>query len=466
MRLLTVLVLRLLAVVLFCLTVTTVWIVVSAHSNTDAATSQSAARVEKQLQGLYWQLLVWRDGLDKTSLLPLPEWRSLTTQSLIAPGVCVTFSPPRGEKSTLCSQTDAIGPAAPAWFSQAYAAVLGPHQPITSLLSVRDKKAGTVVTFTDSDAALRLAWSQVSTVVGIASVMAGAIALLAALMIGHALMPAQVIINVLHQLKLGDLSRRLPSFRGEAFNTIAGAVNDLAENLLRTRNESQALTAKLFQVQEEERRALARDLHDEFGQSLTATAALAALIEASSEHDRHEIAADARAISRIQQDMMDTLRTTLVRLRSQSIEEVGLEASLRQLVADYNTQSASRAVCKLDVSGRLAALHRRVAVDIYRIAQECLTNATRHGSPTEINVRVEHVDREGAHVALVVEDDGGGDVRKFKSGSGHGLLGMRERIAALGGALSIANVAHGIRVSATIPLRAFGPSGAPLGEPA
>ncbi len=466
MRLLTVLILRLMAAVLFCLTLTTIWIVVSSHHGMDVATSQSAARVEKQLQGIYWQLLVWRDGLDKASLLPLPQWRSLATQSLIAPGVCVTFSPPSGEKSTLCNQIEALGPQPPKWFSQASVVLLGRHQPIASFLSVREKNVGTIVTYTNADAALRLMWSQVSTVVGIASVMAGGIALLAALMIGHALLPAQAIIRVLHQLKLGDLSRRLPSFRSEAFNTIAGAVNDLAENLLRTRNESRALTARLIQVQEEERRALARDLHDEFGQSLTATAALAALIEANAEHDRREIAADARAITRIQQDMMETLRTTLVRLRTQSIEEVGLEASLRQLVADYNTQSASKTVCRLDISGRLAALQKRVAVDIYRIAQECLTNATRHGTPTEIRVRVEHVDCGGEHVALVIEDDGGGDVRKFKSGAGHGLLGMRERIAALGGALSIANVVHGIRVSATIPLRALGPPASPLGAPA
>lgn len=466
MRLLTVLILRLMAAVLFCLTLATIWIVVSSHRNMDVATSQSAVRVEKQLQGLYWQLLVWRDGLDRTSLMPLPKWRSLETQSIIAPGVCVTFLPPGGDKSTLCSQIEALGPLPPKWFSEVYAGLLGPHRPITSFLSVRERKVGTVVTFTDSDAALRLAWGQVSTVVGIASLMAAGIAVLAALMIGHALLPAQAIIRTLHQLKLGDLSRRLPTFRSVAFNTIAGAVNDLAENLMQTRNESRALTARLLQVQEEERRALARDLHDEFGQSLTATAALAALIEANAEPHRDEIAADARAITRIQKDMMETLRTTLVRLRSQNIEEVGLEASLRQLVADYNSQSASSTVCRLDISGRLAALHKRVAVDIYRITQECLTNATRHGTPTEIRVRVEHVEREREHVALVVEDDGGGDVRKFKSGAGHGLLGMRERIVALGGALSIANVAHGIRVSATIPLRALDPSLSPAGAAA
>lgn len=463
MRLLTDLILRLMLVVLFCLSLTTVWILISTHRSIDVATTQSAQRVEEQLRGVYWQLLIWRDGLDRKALLPVPNWRSLETQSLIAPGICVTFTPPGGDESTLCSQTQSLGAAPPAWFTQAYSQVFGAHDTKTAYLSVRERNVGTILTSANEDAALRLAWEQVSTIVGIATVMAAGIGILAALMIGHVLLPAQSIIRVLHQLESGDLARRVPSFRSAAFNTIGAAVNDLAKNLQWSRDESRRLTARLMQVQEDERRALARDLHDEFGQSLTATTALAALIEANAEPDRDEIAADARAIARIQQGMMETLRSTLVRLRSQSIEEVGLEANLRQLVADYNTQTGSKAVCRLDISGRLAMLHRRVAVDIYRIAQECLTNASRHGTPTKIQLRVEHVDQGDKHVALVVEDDGGGDVRTFKKGAGFGLQGMRERIAALGGSLDIGNVAHGIRVSATIPLRAFASSAATAG---
>ncbi|MGK3871051.1 hypothetical protein ABI004_14855, partial [Enterococcus faecium] len=82
------------------------------------------------------------------------------------------------------------------------------------------------------------------------------------------------------------------------------------------------------------------------------------------------------------------LRGTLERLRSQHIEEVGLEASLRQLVADYNSQSAARTVYRLNFAGQMPTLPKRIAVDIYRIAQECLTNAARHGRPTEVWLNV------------------------------------------------------------------------------
>jgi two-component system, NarL family, sensor histidine kinase UhpB len=463
LRLLTLLILRLMAVVLLCLTLAIGWITVDSHHAIEVETAASADRVNRHFQSIYWQVLLWRGGSRKETLLPKPHWETLTTQSILSPGVCVTFAAPGADQRTLCSQVEALGPLPPAWFANAYTSLLGPHEPISRLLSIRDPEAGAVVIMADPGAALRQSWRQVSTVVGIATVMAAGIALLAALMIGHALLPARSIIKALQTIEKGGLTLRLPKFRSVEFNHIGRAVNALAARLQQNNAERTALTARLFQVQEEERRALARDLHDEFGQSLAATTALAALIEASAAPDREDIAADARAIARTQGQMMENLRSTLVRLRSQNIEEVGLEASLRQLIADHNTQSASRTVFKLDVVGRIAALHKRMAVDLYRIAQECLTNATRHGSPTEVRVVVEHVDNEREHVALTVVDDGGGDVAKFRRGLGHGILGIRERLAALGGLLSIDNAAHGIRVSVMIPLGSSNQSGS-VGE--
>ena len=160
---------------------------------------------------------------------------------------------------------------------------------------------------------------------------------------------------------------------------------------------------------------------------------------------------------------METLRSTLVRLRSQSIEEIGLEASLRQLVSDYNMQSASQTAFRLNVIGQMAAVPKQVAIDIYRIAQECLTNAVKHGTPTEVRLKVEYLPHDSQAIALSVEDDGGGDARRIKRDGGHGLLGIRERISALGGKLSIGNAASGIRIAAIIPV--FGPNEAGF-EPA
>lgn len=456
MRLLPLLILRLMGVVILCLALAIGWLIVDSHRKIAAGGAATAARMSQHLQALYWQRLVWRGGLYKDGLLPLPEWETLATQSLIAPGVCVTFAPPGHDRRSLCSQMEALGPVPPEWFAVTYEAVLGRHRAIETALTLRDKNAGTILTEVDANAALRLAWSEVAAPVGVAATMAGGIAFLAALMIGHALLPARAIVEALGRLEHGQLAWRLPRFKSTEFNHITRAFNELAARLHKTNSERAALTARLFQVQEEERRALARDLHDEFGQSLAATRALAALIEANAAADRPEIAGDARTIGRMQEGLMEALHSTLIRLRSQNIEELGLEASLRQLVADHNTQSASGTIFRLDIAGGLSTLHKRIAVDLYRIAQECLTNATKHGRPSEVRVELSRNEDEMSRVTLMVEDDGGGNVGHFHMARGHGLLGIRERLSALGGTLTIVNAARGVRVMAVVPLGAAG----------
>ena len=316
---------------------------------------------------------------------------------------------------------------------------------------MHEKDAGTVTTAAEPSAALRQSWNQVSIAARVAAAMAAGISILAAFMIGFALQPVRAIIGKLRKLEQGDRNWRLPAFRAAEFNHIAGAVNNLAETLTRMDTARAAMTTKLFQVQEDERRALARDLHDEFGQCLTATLALAALIEVNAPEQR-EVTQDARTITRLQNRMMQTLRSTLARLRAQHIEEIGLEASLRQLISEYNIQSGSSAVFRLYASGRLSAIPKHVAVSIYRVAQECLTNAVRHGSPTQVRLSVEHTENPAGTIAFSVEDNGGGDAAVLNRSPGNGILGIRERIAALGGSLLIGRTAAGVRIAAAIPV--------------
>ena len=440
---------------LLCLVGAIGWSLFDAHRSVEANAAASADRIQRQLQALYWQKLLWNGGMSRETLVPQPEWQTLATLNIISPGVCVTFAPPHGEAQSLCSQVEALGPVAPAWFATLDAWLFGQHRPIVRPLSLREENAGTVTTATEPSAALRQSWSQLSIAAQIAAAMAAGISILAALMIGHALQPVRAIIGKLRKLEQGDRNWRLPAFRTAELNHIARAVNDLAETLTRMDAASAAMTTKLFQVQEEERRALARDLHDEFGQCLTATLALTALIEANAA-GQQEVTQDARTITSLQQRMMHTLRSTLSRLRAEHVEEIGLEASLRQLISDYNIQSGSSADFRLHFSGRLSAIPKHVAINIYRIAQECLTNAVRHGSPTQVRLSVEHTESPAGTIAFSVEDNGGGDAAVLNRSPGNGILGIRERIAALGGSLFIGRTAEGIRIAAAIPVQSSG----------
>ncbi len=237
---------------------------------------------------------------------------------------------------------------------------------------------------------------------------------------------------------------------------IGRAVTDLGARLQQAREHRAILTRRLLEIRNDERRALARELHDEFGQNLTAILAFASTIETSSARDqeRASVAQDARMISQSTLHIMGCLRDTLDRLRHPPVEELGLEASLVNLVDSWRSHSAKRPVIQLDLQGDLADISGIVASTAYRVAQECLTNALRHSAAREILLRIER--RSGRENALLirVEDDGGGELVTVTQSAGFGLTGMRERVAAVGGSLSIARAPHGLSVAATIPIAA------------
>jgi signal transduction histidine kinase len=144
----------------------------------------------------------------------------------------------------------------------------------------------------------------------------------------------------------------------------------------------------------------------------------------------------------------------LDRLRHPPAEELGLEAGLVSLVDSWRSDDATRPVIQLDLQGDLADVRGVIATTAYRVAQECLTNSFRHGAAREILLRIER--RTGPENALLisVEDDGCGDAAWVAQSAGLGLTGIRERVAAVGGSLSIVRVTRGLSVAATIPLAA------------
>src|SRR6266700_4088083 len=145
MSLLVHLILRLAGVVLVCLACAVGWVLVDTHRAIEAETAASADRVARDLQNLYWRELLWRGGLSRQSLLPTPDWESLATLRLIAPGFCVTFGPGREEPRHLCSQTEGVGRPAPAWFGAAYGAIFGPYASVSRPMTVSQLDVGAIV---------------------------------------------------------------------------------------------------------------------------------------------------------------------------------------------------------------------------------------------------------------------------------------------------------------------------------
>jgi len=453
MRLVLQLVARLLVVVTLCLAAVTVWATIEAHRSIDRATEASAERVSQALQGLYWHELLLRSSRMREQLLPEPEWRTIETMQLISPGICVRFEPATAFEKPLCGQ--GLGAAPPAWFATAVERLLGTHAAVARPISARAVTAGTVLATPDPDAAIRLAWQHILDNIGVALLMAAAIAILVSLAIAHTLAPAQSIVAALKRMAHGQYRTSLPRFRSVELGMIGHAVGDLGERLAQAMEERAALTRRLLDIRDDERRALARELHDEFGQNLTAILAFANAIEATTTEGKDgAVAQDARMISKATLAIMTCLRGALNRLRHPLPEELGLEASLISLVDGWRSQHEAHPSIQLDLKGDLADISGAVATTAYRVAQECLTNALRHTTAREILLRIER--RSGPENALLVrvEDDGGGDAISIAKASGFGLRGLRERVAALGGSLSVARATRGLSVDATIPLAA------------
>jgi signal transduction histidine kinase len=456
MRLVLQLVARLLVIVILCLGGATVWATIDAYHSVDRATAASAERVSQALEALYWRELLLRGNRTREHLLPVPEWRTTQTMSLISPGVCVQFEPKGEFENPLCGQSKGIGASPPHWFAAAVETFLGGHAAVARPISARSVTAGTVSAVADPDAAISLAWQHILDNVHVALLMAVAIALLASLAIAHALAPAQSIVAALQRMAHGQYRTSLPRFRSMELAMIGQAVGDLGDRLAQATEERAALTRRLLEIRSDERRVLARELHDEFGQNLSAILAFANTIEAASAkaQDRGDVAQDARMISQATLHIMACLRGTLNRLRHPVAEELGLEASLINLVDSWRSQNATQPMIQLDLKGDFADVRGAVAATAYRVAQECLTNSLRHSGAREIVLRIER--RTGVENALLVrvEDDGGGDAAKVAQSAGFGLIGIRERVTALGGSLSIAHARRGLSVAATIPLAA------------
>lgn len=455
MRLVLQLVARLLVVVMLCLAAATVWVTIEARRSVDRATETSAERVSQALQGLYWHELLLHGSRTREHLLPVPEWRTIETMKLISPGVCVRFEPAATFEKPLCGQDKGVGTTPPVWFASTVQTLLGSHAAVTRPISARTTTFGTVSATPDPDAAIRLAWQHILDNTGVALLMAAAIAILASLAIAHTLAPAQSIVVALKRMAHGQYRASLPRFRSMELAIIGHAVGDLGDRLAQAMEERATLTRRLLEIRDDERRTLARELHDEFGQNLTAILAFANAIEATGADARDgSVAQDARMISKAALAIMTSLRGTLNRLRHPLAEELGLEASLINLVDNWRSLDEARPVIQLDLKGDLANISGTVAATAYRVAQECLTNALRHTTAREILLRIER--RSGSENVLLirVEDDGGGDAISIAKASGFGLTGMRERLAALGGSLSIARATRGLSVDATIPLAA------------
>ena len=252
------------------------------------------------------------------------------------------------------------------------------------------------------------------------------------------------------------LSRGFPVRRepGGRVVRIVGTHFDLTERRKREAERARTeLLAHLVFVQEDERRRIARDMHDQFGEQLTALSLRIALLRDAC-GERADLANHVAALAEIAERLDRDVDQLVWELRPTALDDLGLRAALANYIQEWSERSGIAA--ELHTSGLLdERLGSEVETALYRIAQEALNNAAKHSRASRVEVILE---RRPDCVLLILEDDGVGfaETEGGKARQGYGLVGMKERAALVGANLEIESTpgkGTTILVRIAVPLR-------------
>lgn len=214
-------------------------------------------------------------------------------------------------------------------------------------------------------------------------------------------------------------------------------------------NENRQLIQKSLEVQEEERKHLARELHDELGQCITAIQADAkSITDIAPQYDKR-VATSADAILNVSAHVYDVVHSMIHLLRPSVLDNLGLIEALKDEIKAWNKRSP-KTVCLHNFEGDLSNLGERINITIYRIIQECLTNALKHANAEHVVIKLSN---DGDKIHLSISDDGAGkNTNSSEEHIGLGLIGIRERIQALNGVFYYETSSNdGFRVFIHIP---------------
>lgn len=235
----------------------------------------------------------------------------------------------------------------------------------------------------------------------------------------------------------------------------AAFVGTLVEKLDRSLDSAQRYQVRLRQMssqvmsaQEEERKRIARELHDDTAQALTSVLVRLRLLERSVGDGR--VGARLEELRDLTGATLEGVRRMAIGLRPPMLDDLGLEAALRAYVEDFSSRWPLQATFQ---SGDLRRLPPEVELALFRVAQEALSNVAKHAGASRVETRIQ---RRARTLLMVIKDDGCGfDVETARGSreSGLGLFGMEERLALVGGTLSIdSSSVDGTRVTAEVPV--------------
>ena len=341
----------------------------------------------------------------------------------------------------------------PAWF----VALVHPEKTSVSVpISIHGKPGSLVITSHPDDEMAEI-WDGIVTQLEVGSAIAIALFLITMLVVGRALAPLQALSQAMTKIEAGFYDARVEPGGAPELAAICTKLNHLAATLGDAVEDKRQLAERAVSLQDMERKEIARELHDEFGPYLFALRAHAgALMRLSDFHepDANALRKHGAAILEQVNALQQFNRRILEKLRPVGLAELGLREALGALLRLWG-ESHPDVTIDTSLSHSLDDAGETADLTIYRIVQEALTNVFRHAGATSVNVTIEPAEQPtGMHgsrgcARVRISDNGRGIRPDHKLGLG--LTGMRERILALGGTLSIASDDRGVTVEAIVP---------------
>ena len=304
-------------------------------------------------------------------------------------------------------------------------------------------------------------------------ILLGFIAILAVLIIwwaGDALVLRRVnmIVKASRMLAMGDLATRIEPIRGsDEISHLARVFNDMAvalelregreyeakEALERSREQLRDLASYLQDVREQERSRIAREIHDDFGQSLTILKMDLSWLKKHMIQDQPQVQNKIDAMFKVIDASLQTLHTVSSELRPVVLDDFGLESAIEWQAEEFQNRTSVQ--CRVESIVGDLNLTKEQSTAIFRIFQETLTNIMRHSGATEVKVRLE---KESDTLILEVTDNGRGITEaEISDSQSFGLLGMRERLYPLNGQVDfIGHPNEGTRVIVRVPIAGKG----------
>ncbi len=341
----------------------------------------------------------------------------------------------------------------PAWF----VALVHPEKTSVNVpISIHGKPQALVITSHPDDEMAEI-WDGIVTQLEVGSAIAATLLLITMMVVSRALTPLQALSQAMTDIEAGRYDARVEPGGAPELAAICTKLNHLAATLGDAVEEKQHLAERTVSLQDMERKEIARELHDELGPYLFAlrahTGALTRLSEVP-EPDANALRRHGGAILEQVNALQQFNRRILEKLRPVGLAELGLREALGAMLRLW-AESHPDVAIETTISHALGETGETADLTIYRIVQESLTNVFRHAGATSIDVTIEPAEppagtRDGRGCALVrVRDNGRG--LKPDHRLGLGLVGMRERVLALGGTLSVVSGEGGVTVEAVVP---------------